>query len=286
MGRLKHVLEAPNALDLWRGPSPSPIPKSRPKRPVTIATRTLTAPSRDGHGDPPSQRRKVPVLAAPRSERTPSPRPRGRTALPVAPKVLARWLVPGRTSLPRQAIPSLEEKHLESHRNDNEESDATTSESEVEAQRQRRAVTQLQVLRSRQRHRRVLFETTETGQTTFLERSAVRNNERYNKVLQKFLSWPPLHAARLVEDSEVDDATVKWANAMYLSGKQANLEETLLAAICQAASEFGLFGSRQLPRFHRALRGWRRRTPARSRAPHVFSMWCSWLGNFVCADTS
>ena len=211
---------------------------------------------------------------SPRVERTPSPRPSGRLACLEAPKILAQRLAPGRAA-PRRAAPTLEDPHLGRLRTEEEESDATTSESEEEAQRLRRAGQTVRALRARQRHRRVMFEATDTGQLTFLEHSAVMNNERYEKVLQKFLTWPLLRGVRLVEDSEVDDATVRWSNAMYLLGMQANLGETLLAALCHAAPEFGKFGSRKLPRFHRALKGWRRRTPARSRAPHTFSMWCS-----------
>ena len=43
--------------------------------------------------------------------------------------------------------------------------------------------------------------------------------------------------------------------------------------MCHFFPEFGKHGSHFLPRCHRALQGWKRRTPPRSRDPHV---WCIW----------
>ena len=43
--------------------------------------------------------------------------------------------------------------------------------------------------------------------------------------------------------------------------------------MCHYFLEFGKHGGHFLPRSHRALQGWKRRTPPRSRDPHV---WCIW----------
>ena len=74
--------------------------------------------------------------------------------------------------------------------------------------------------------------------------------------------------------TEVDAALVRYFNQEFLAGLPAGRGETTLAAVCHRFSEFGKFGDLHLPRSHRALKGWRRRAPARSRDPHAWPIWC------------
>jgi len=79
----------------------------------------------------------------------------------------------------------------------------------------------------------------------------------------------PEHAA----DAEVDESTTAHMNTMFLEGEQPTAGEVLMAAILWKWPSFGRYGNRKLPRSWRALRGWRRRAPARSRRPHALAMW-------------
>ena len=67
---------------------------------------------------------------------------------------------------------------------------------------------------------------------------------------------------------------VRFFNERYRLGDSASTGDVLLAALCHAFPEFGIHGSRALPRSRRALKGWRRRTPPRSRDPHAWAIWC------------
>ena len=53
-----------------------------------------------------------------------------------------------------------------------------------------------------------------------------------------------------------------------------------MAAVVHNFSEYGRLGSSHLPRSHRALKGWRKRTPPRSRAPHCLAYWAMIIWDF------
>ena len=78
---------------------------------------------------------------------------------------------------------------------------------------------------------------------SFMETHVVNNSNRYCHALLEFLQRTLVAENPLLADAEVHEALVAF------------------------------FGSHFLPRSHRALQGWKRRTPPRSRDPHV---WCIW----------
>ena len=62
---------------------------------------------------------------------------------------------------------------------------------------------------------------------------------------------------------------------LYLRGLQSSDGDKLLAGLLHFAPEWGKFGSRTIPRAWRALRGWRRRCPSRSRRPWPLEVWAA-----------
>ena len=161
-----------------------------------------------------------------------------------------------------------------------QDSDATTSADEAPA----RSGTVSRQLRAKQTRREKMVSSVDTGPLSFLEWSAIANPAPYEQVLKEWLR----HAAqarhlRLVEDDEVDASLTHWANDSFLVGNGANKGEKLLASVMHQLPQFGKFGSRKLPRFHRALKGWRRRTPPRSRNPHSWPIWAMIIWEFCRA---
>ena len=107
------------------------------------------------------------------------------------------------------------------------------------------------------------------------------SNQAYNEVLGEWLAFAS--GDRLVADAEADDSLTRWANSAYRRGFSANKGEKLLRALMRKVPEFGRFGNRHVPRCHRALEGWRRRTPPRSRDPHAFPIWATLIWEFCRA---
>ena len=247
-------------------PTPT-FPGMAPKK------RALEVPKSSGSAAPTLKRRHLPV---PTPARTPSPSPKRlcRTRTLGATQDWKRRL--RRTGPPRHEVPNLETSWAHEPPLDflGDESDATTSDEELSARATERSrLSKVRALAKKVTRRQMLMDSSDAGHLTFLENSAVKDSGRYYAAINEFLSWPSLLDVKLVEDAEVDAACTTWANEQYRLGKAANKGEVLLASIGHCFPEFSSFGSHKLPRFRRALKGWRRRTPARSRRPHVWSMW-------------
>ena len=89
--------------------------------------------------------------------------------------------------------------------------------------------------------------------------------------MQEFLRWSDTNAGPLVEDAAVDDAIVRYMNAEFSAGKPAHDGEVLLAGMLHFQQRYKKAGG--LPRSWRALKGWRRSAPSRSRVAFPFCVW-------------
>ena len=135
-------------------------------------------------------------------------------------------------------------------------------------------------LKAKATRRSKLMASTESGNLTFLEHSAIAANERYDKALDEWMTFAEDRNHPLVEDKEVDVSLVEMANLLFSQGHSPYRGETLLAALMHRDAGFGRFGNRHVPRFHRALKGWRRRVPPRSRDPHSWAVWAMVMWGF------
>ena len=243
--------------------------------------------------------KRVRVLVAParaRPSREPRPARRARTLLPdctarrtpspvttnhcqrvlTRPKLLARRL--GRTVWPPASARSqggksaLLEKGLHFG---SETSSATTSSSSGPGKKRSR------VLENRTRRRRKVITTMLADgdvvpNMTYLEQVAVtvKTSRRYRKAIKDFLRWAShIPKGLLAEESELDAALVAYMDELFLGGLQPDLGEVLLAGVLWKMPEFGRYGQRKLARSWRALKGWRKKCPARSRRPHALALW-------------
>ena len=111
---------------------------------------------------------------------------------------------------------------------------------------------------------------------TLLERRAVsRKVEKYYK--KELTELEPVLLENKVNvniDSEVDAALVQHMNGLFFKGEQSHRGDKLLASWMHLHPHYGKFGAKKVPRAWRALKGWRKLTPGRSRAAHSLPVWC------------
>ena len=110
---------------------------------------------------------------------------------------------------------------------------------------------------------------------SLLERSSVtkKTEVKYRQHVEKFLQDPDLMGRRLVEDSEVDGAVVEHLNKLFGLGRPPSDGDLLLVGLLFFQPQYGKRGGQSLPRAWRALLGWRKKAPGRSRRPLPRSLW-------------
>ena len=74
-------------------------------------------------------------------------------------------------------------------------------------------------------------------------------------------------------DAAIDKGIVEYMNEQWLKGVKAHSGNYLLAGLLHLKPEFGRLGARKIPRSWRALKGWRRLTPGKSRKAHALAVW-------------
>ena len=158
------------------------------------------------------------------------------------------------------------------HPADETDSDATSEDAE-EGGRRVAALNR----RSRRRSQQALKTAAERdiGNRELLEVITVGPKvERYYRLaLEKFVAWADRHKTPLTSDARVDAALTQYMTQLFLEGQQSSEGDKLLAGLLHFAPEWGNFGHRHIPRAWRALRGWRRRCPSRSRRPLQLKVW-------------
>ena len=95
---------------------------------------------------------------------------------------------------------------------------------------------------------------------------------------------PDEQHAKLTTDASVDESLTRLMTELYMLGHQSSEGDQLLAALLHFAPEWGKFGSCSIPRAWRALRGWRRRCPSRSRRPYLLEVWATLAWKMAAID--
>jgi len=119
---------------------------------------------------------------------------------------------------------------------------------------------------------------------SFLERSAVqaKTEKVYLHEFKALMRFCESYQLRTVTDDEVDVAVTSYLNRLYQEGHQTWKAERTIAALLHFDPGFSRLGRRCLPRTFRALRGYRRRVPARSRTPHPLKTWMAIAVDLSC----
>ena len=108
---------------------------------------------------------------------------------------------------------------------------------------------------------------------SFIERESVslETEGKYKKQVEQFLNFADEENLALVADDEVDAAIVLYLNMSYSQGRLVSDGEVLLAGLLFFQPQHGKLGGQKLAR--RALKGWRKRAPTRSRRPLPRMIW-------------
>ena len=117
------------------------------------------------------------------------------------------------------------------------------------------------------KRRKQLLTQEEAGGGTVLEQNAVRPATRaqYQIFFTAFLNWASLTPALDLSDSTLDAKIVDYLTELYYRGFGLSVAEKTLASVMHFVPELGKSGPRQIPRAWRAVKGFRRLAPPRSR---------------------
>ena len=112
---------------------------------------------------------------------------------------------------------------------------------------------------------------------SLLEQQAVtpRVFRDYQRRVGLFLDFAENNDLSVYADAEIDEAVVQYMNWCFLRGQQKCDGEKLVAALMAVCPRFGRGGDRHLPRTLRALKGWRRLAPGRTRTAHPWMVWAA-----------
>jgi hypothetical protein len=114
------------------------------------------------------------------------------------------------------------------------------------------------------------------GGISLLEKWAVSTkvSTNYQQEVSQFLSFADARHYPLTSDHQIDRALVVYFNHLFFRGEQPDKGEKMLAGLLHRLPEFGKCGSHRIPRSWRALKGWRKICPSRSRRPWPLGVWC------------
>ena len=109
-----------------------------------------------------------------------------------------------------------------------------------------------------------------------LEEAAVskRARENYQKYLLDLFSFLPQRVIETAADDKIDSQLVEYFNLRYNGGEGSHVGDYILAALMDRFPSFSKYGHRKIPRSWRALSGWRKLCPARSRLAYPLQVWC------------
>ena len=111
---------------------------------------------------------------------------------------------------------------------------------------------------------------------SFLEAAAItkRVRERYNRSLSALMTFLQSNGFNFSVDQQVDTGLVKYFEMKFTEGEGSHVGDYALAALLDRHPEFGKNGFRKIPHAWRALKGWRKLCPSRSRLACPLPLWC------------
>eukprot|EP00435_Cladocopium_sp_Y103_P072928 s29_g41.t2 len=120
----------------------------------------------------------------------------------------------------------------------------------------------------------------ENGDLSFLEDKAINasTSRQYQAELDQFLMFAKPRQLDFSRQEDVDFALVKHMNNLYFAGYQSYRADRLMAAFLHRYPQYGRNGSLSLPRSWRAIKGFRKLTPGRSRKALPLAVWAA----FAC----
>lgn len=107
------------------------------------------------------------------------------------------------------------------------------------------------------------------GEKSLLEAASIKMGQRqdYARRLERFYSFVIRFHLDITTVPQLDIALCEFADHENLNGEGAHCGEKLQAALEYERPEYSRHGSLSLPRFKRAMKGWRRMAPTQTRLP-------------------
>ena len=111
--------------------------------------------------------------------------------------------------------------------------------------------------------------------TTMLEDKAVttRVARQYDEELKQFTQKASISSLAGLGEDELDSKLADYFERSFFEGNQPSQGGKLVAALMHRLPAYGKNGTRKIPRAWRALRGWKKLCPARSRKPEPLRLW-------------
>jgi integrase len=104
---------------------------------------------------------------------------------------------------------------------------------------------------------------------------ATKTMKSYQKEVESWSQWSKESGQEVKESSQFDQSILLYLNWLFAMGWHVSRGEKLMAGIWHFFPEAGKYGTVQIPRSLRALKGWRQATPRRSRLPYPWQVWCA-----------
>ena len=130
--------------------------------------------------------------------------------------------------------------------------------------------------RKRRRLQELVHTGMETGQS-LLEVASVstRVREQYKKRMEELnRHFQDLHCS-LDQPAQIDQALVTLFNTKFLEGEGSHYGDYCMAALMDRHPTYGKHGSSKVPAAWKALKGWRKMCPSRSRLAFPLPVWCA-----------
>ena len=97
----------------------------------------------------------------------------------------------------------------------------------------------------------------------------------YRQEVDEWSSWSKEHDQPVTQPAALDASLLLYMNFLFSLGYHVCKGEKLMAGVWHFFPEAGKYGEIKLPRSLRALKGWRKATPRRSRLPYPWQAWCA-----------
>ena len=104
---------------------------------------------------------------------------------------------------------------------------------------------------------------------------AKKTMKGYRQEVEGWSTWSKEHDLQVMVPSALDASLLIYLNFLFSLGWHVCKGEKLMAGVWHFFPEAGKYGAVQLPRSLRALKGWRKATPRRSRLPFPWQVWCA-----------
>ena len=100
-------------------------------------------------------------------------------------------------------------------------------------------------------------------------------SKQYSQELNQFMDFGRPRGLDTKDEDMMDGTMVEYLNQMFLQGHQSYRADRLIAAVLHYYPEYGRMGAKKLRRTWRAIRGYRKLTPGKSRKAYPLALWCA-----------